>query len=621
MEQVQDLNIPLEEIKLATNNFSDKNLIGGGGFGRVYIGNLTKFGKVAVKRLDRTLGQGDREFRMEIDTLSRCRHKNLITLVGFCEEDGENILVYEYAKHGSLDKYLVNEKLSWIQRLKICIDAARGVSYLHNDVGPEERVLHRDLKSSNILLNENWEAKISDFGLSKVGPSNVKDTYVVTNACGTIGYIDPQYAKSGILTKESDVYSFGVVLFEILCGTPALTNIYTGERRSLASLAQQSCEQNTLFEIIVPCLKNAIKEDSLGVFSLIAYECLKENPTERPTMARVTKELEKALTLQVNKEVARFIQLGTWGKESGRHEDNWSFELEQGHTLQKITVGHGDDVVYSLIFTSECEGVLHTSNKFGGSYCGETVSEVKLELDEEIVGINGNIGTQGGDTIISSLSFKTNKRVHGPFGRITNSAFSGPWDKSMFSVPWDKGSLVGFYGFASTHIDGIGVYVKPHDEIMRVGTWGTSHPGGPQNIWSFQLEKNHRLKKITIEYSKMICSMMFTTQNRGVTHTYEKAGGWNGGPRVWEVTFDWDEELIAISGTVDVSDRTYAGYTIISSISFVTNKKTHGPVGYYHSDEEGDPFTIAWNKGSFAGFYGLCGYYIDSIGVCLKATK
>ncbi|KAI3797964.1 hypothetical protein L1987_33229 [Smallanthus sonchifolius] len=325
-------------------------------------------------------------------------------------------------------------------------------------------------------------------------------------------------------------------------------------------------------------------------------------------MATIVEKLEMALKLQVNSKVAGFIRVGTWGKQSGGPENRWSFELEQDHKLQKITIDHGNDMIYSLMFTTECRGDLHTSNKVGGWGGGQTISEVIFDFDEEIVGLKVSFGTRGGYTIISSMSFETNKRIHGPFGGTSSS---------VFSLPWDKGSLVGFYGIAGNYIDGIGVYVKAHEEIMRIGTWGKPHPEGPQNIWSFQIERNHHLKKITIDHGDLIYSLMFTTQYRGLTYNSKKVGGWNGGDKVHEVMFDWNEELSAISGTVALSRGTYYGHTIISSISFVTNKKTHGPFG----DVRGMPFTVPWDDGSFAGFYGVCGYFLDSIGVYLKAKK
>ncbi|XP_076889340.1 mannose/glucose-specific lectin-like [Bidens hawaiensis] len=301
---------------------------------------------------------------------------------------------------------------------------------------------------------------------------------------------------------------------------------------------------------------------------------------------------------------AGFIRVGTWGRQS-----YWSFELLQGQKLKKITIDHGDDVIYSLMFTTETEGVLNTSNKFGGWNGGQTVSEVTFDSDEELVGIKGSTGTKDGNTIISSLSFETNKSTHGPFGGATDF---------LFTLPWDNGSLVGFYGLAGYYIDSIGVYVKAHEELMRIGTWGKSpRLGGPQNRWSFQVETNHRLKNITIDHGDLIYSLVFTTQYGDLTYTSDKFGGWGqDGDKVSEVTLDSDEEINAISGTVALSRGDDIGYIIISSISFGTNKKTHGPFGTVR----GDPFTVAWEDGSFAGFFGLSGGYLDSIGVYLKAA-
>ncbi|KAK9069867.1 hypothetical protein SSX86_010263 [Deinandra increscens subsp. villosa] len=581
MQKVEHLKIPIKEIKLATNNFSKENFIAKRGFGNVYIGKLTILGQlhtVAVKRLDRHgqgQGQGNREFKMEIHLLTLCNHKNIITLLGFCDDEQENILVYEHAKYGSLNRHLKDDKLSWTQRLKISIGVARGFSYLHNDVGLQHRILHRDIKSSNILLDENMEAKISDFGLSKIGLSNVEMTFVVTNACGTVGYVDPDYYKTGILTKESDVYSFGVLLFELLCGRIACITSYHDERRFLHSLAKRRYEENRLYEIILPSINNEMKVSSY---------------------------------------VAEFIRLGTWGKQGGSLADNWSFEFESGHKLQKITIDHGDGVIYSLMFTTEFRGASHTSNKAGGLLGGQTISEVIFDFDEEVVGVEGSTNTRDGDMIISSLSFKTNKKTHGPFGHPSNSIFFMELDKGY----GDKdSSIVGFYGTAGNYVDAIGVVVKADEEITRIGRWGTPGIGGPQNIWSFQLEKNHHLKKITIDHGDLIYSLMFTTQYRGVNHNSKKAGGWNGGENISEVTLDWDEEINGISGTIAKSKGPYAGYIIISSLSFMTNKKTHGPFGH----ARGKPFTIPWGESSFAGFYGHCGYFIDSIGVYLKAKK
>ncbi|KAJ0609053.1 putative protein kinase RLK-Pelle-DLSV family [Helianthus annuus] len=205
IKEFKHLRIELRAIKLATNNFDDKNYVGKGGFGKVYKGELVHSEvrtMVAIKRLDRAFGQGDTEFWKEIMMLSLYKHENIIPLVGFCDENDEKIIVYEYASNKSLDLYLSNTNLTWIQRLKICVGAARGLEYLHNLKGTQHRILHRDIKSSNILLDENWKAKISDFGLSKLGPANQEYTFLVSHAVGTVGYCDPLYAESGFLTKE-----------------------------------------------------------------------------------------------------------------------------------------------------------------------------------------------------------------------------------------------------------------------------------------------------------------------------------------------------------------------------------------------------------------------------------
>ncbi|KAL9993538.1 putative protein kinase RLK-Pelle-CrRLK1L-1 family [Helianthus debilis subsp. tardiflorus] len=200
IEEVKHLQIPLQELSDATNAFSEQNLIARGGFGEVYKGISVKYGNIAIKMLDPGLGQGDHEFRTEIGLLSVYKHENIVSLLGFCDEDEKKILVYRYESKGSLDKHLDCAEPTWIQRLQICLDAARGLQYLHDDVGSDHRILHRDVKSSNILLDENWKAKVSDFGLSRIGPANKQSTFLISNVCGTIGYIDPDYYNTGYIS-------------------------------------------------------------------------------------------------------------------------------------------------------------------------------------------------------------------------------------------------------------------------------------------------------------------------------------------------------------------------------------------------------------------------------------
>ncbi|XP_071739349.1 uncharacterized protein [Rutidosis leptorrhynchoides] len=302
--ELEHLRLPFAVIKVATNDFT--SIIGRGGYGSVYKGELALSGKhtttVAVKRLDSNLtGQGHKEFLMEIQILSRLKHPNLVSLVGFCDEGPERILVYEYAHRGGLDKYLINTvvhsgsplPLTWKQRLNICVDAARGLDYLHNRAEEHLRVIHRDVKSSNILIDNNGKAMITDFGLSLA--NNTGDSFLSTIIVGTLGYIDPEYAQTGVLTKASDVYSFGVVLFEVLCGRLCFKPIEETEDRYLLQSFLRYYREGKLNQIINPNLSNYMNTDSMKRFSRIAYQCLLYDPEERPTIDTVLQEIETAL--------------------------------------------------------------------------------------------------------------------------------------------------------------------------------------------------------------------------------------------------------------------------------------------------------------------------------------
>lgn len=298
----------LSEIQLATNNFDDMLEIGDGGFGKVYKGLIDKGAStVAVKRLKLTSKQGAEEFWTEIKMLSNLRHTHLVTLIGYCDESPEMILVYEYMVRGTLADHLHKitrnsnggvSPLYWEQRLNICIGAARGLEYLHT--GVQHRVIHRDVKTSNILLDENWVAKISDFGLSKMGGKSTSQasTYIITDVKGTFGYLDVEYFLTHRLTRKSDVYAFGVVLFEALCGRPAVDKRFEGEERSLALWAQQCIEEGTFPQMIDPSIKGQISPHCLKVYVEVANKCLDKRPNERPRMSDIVQRLEFALSSQ-----------------------------------------------------------------------------------------------------------------------------------------------------------------------------------------------------------------------------------------------------------------------------------------------------------------------------------
>ncbi|KAJ7529608.1 hypothetical protein O6H91_15G058100 [Diphasiastrum complanatum] len=218
---------PFRELAAATKNFRPENLIGEGGFGRVYKGRIDASGQVvAVKQLDRNGLQGNREFLVEVLMLSLLHHPNLVNLIGYCADGDQRLLVYEYMPLGCLEGHLHDlppEKtaLDWNTRMKIAAGAAKGLEYLHDKANPP--VIYRDLKSSNILLDEGFFPKLSDFGLAKLGPVG-DNTHVSTRVMGTYGYCAPEYAMTGQLTLKSDVYSFGVVLLELITGRKAIDN-------------------------------------------------------------------------------------------------------------------------------------------------------------------------------------------------------------------------------------------------------------------------------------------------------------------------------------------------------------------------------------------------------------
>ncbi|PIN24677.1 Serine/threonine protein kinase [Handroanthus impetiginosus] len=299
------LKVPFSEILYATRKFDTKLMIGEGGFGKVYKGMLKNGAKVAMKRSEPGHGQGLLEFRREITVLSKIRHQNLVPLIGYCDERNEMILVYEFMEKGALRDHLyslkgeseestLGSKLSWDQRLRICIGAARGLDYLHT--GSSRAIIHRDIKSTNILLDEHYVAKVADFGLSRL--DQVDQTHVTTDVKGSFGYLDPEYFRCFQLTLKSDVYSFGVVLLEVLCARPVIDHSLPREQVNLSEWAMSWQKKGELDKIVDPLLVGKINVNCLRKYGETVEKCLQDYGVDRPSMVDVLWDLEYCLKLQ-----------------------------------------------------------------------------------------------------------------------------------------------------------------------------------------------------------------------------------------------------------------------------------------------------------------------------------
>lgn len=308
----------------ATNGFSDANLLGQGGFGFVHKGVLPDGTEVAVKQLRDGSGQGEREFQAEVEIISRVHHKHLVSLVGYCISGAHRLLVYEFVPNNTLEFHLHGRSrptLDWPTRLQIALGSAKGLAYLHEDCHP--KIIHRDIKASNILLDLRFEAKVADFGLAKF--TSDANTHVSTRVMGTFGYLAPEYAASGKLTEKSDVFSFGVMLLELITGRRPVNSRQADD--NLVDWARplmiKAFEDGNHDALVDPRLGSEYNDNEMASMIACAAACVRHSSRRRPRMGQVVRALEGDVSLDdLNEGVrpghSRFV--GSYGSSTSDYD-------------------------------------------------------------------------------------------------------------------------------------------------------------------------------------------------------------------------------------------------------------------------------------------------------------
>ncbi|KAK9269123.1 hypothetical protein L1049_000892 [Liquidambar formosana] len=289
-----------EELAMATDGFSNANLLGQGGFGYVHKGVLPNGKEVAVKQLKAGSGQGEREFQAEVEIISRVHHRHLVSLVGYCIAGSQRMLVYEFVPNNTMEFHLHGKgrpTMDWPTRLKIALGSAKGLAYLHEDCHP--KIIHRDIKAANILLDFKFEAKVADFGLAKIA-SDV-NTHVSTRVMGTFGYLAPEYASSGKLTDKSDVFSFGVMLLELITGRRPVDTTQSYMDDSLVDWARplltRALEDGNFDTLVDPRLQKDYNHNEMARMLACAAACVRHSARRRPRMSQVVRALEGDVSL------------------------------------------------------------------------------------------------------------------------------------------------------------------------------------------------------------------------------------------------------------------------------------------------------------------------------------
>ncbi|KAK9071287.1 hypothetical protein SSX86_009855 [Deinandra increscens subsp. villosa] len=366
-----------EELAMATDGFSEANLLGQGGFGYVHRGVLPNGKEVAVKQLKTGSGQGEREFQAEVEIISRVHHKHLVSLVGYCMTGSQRLLVYEFVPNNTLEFHLHGKNrpvMEFPTRLRIALGAAKGLAYLHEDCHP--KIIHRDIKAANILIDFHFEAKVADFGLAKI-TSDVA-THVSTRVMGTFGYLAPEYASSGKLTDKSDVFSFGIMLLELITGRRPVDSAQTFMDDSLVDwarpLLRRAMDDGNFDSIVDSRLQKEYNRDEMTRMVSCAAACVRHSARRRPRMSQVVRALEGDVSLSDLNEGTRPGSSSAFGSHGSSDYDAGQYN-EDMVKFRKMALGGTTDYASTEYSRPTSEYGLYPS---GSSGEGQNTREMEM---------------------------------------------------------------------------------------------------------------------------------------------------------------------------------------------------------------------------------------------------
>ncbi|CAN0900140.1 Proline-rich receptor-like protein kinase PERK1 [Linum grandiflorum] len=381
-----------EELARATDGFSEANLLGQGGFGYVHRGVLPNGKEVAIKQLKAGSGQGEREFQAEVEIISRVHHKHLVSLVGYCITGSERLLVYEFVPNNTLEFHLHAKgrpTMEWPARLRIALGSAKGLAYLHEDCHP--KIIHRDIKSANILLDFKFEAMVADFGLAKF--SSDTNTHVSTRVMGTFGYMAPEYASSGKLTEKSDVFSFGVMLLELITGRRPVDTTHTYMDDSLVDWARpllSRAQEDGNYDVLVdPKLQDNYDHNEMTRMVACAAACIRHSARRRPRMSQVVRALEGDVSLADLNEGMKPGDSRGYGSYGSSDYDTSQYN-EDMRKFRKMALGSQDHGGVSSEYSAAPTTSEYGLNPSGSSSEGKMTRELEMEKRNNPSGFSGS---------------------------------------------------------------------------------------------------------------------------------------------------------------------------------------------------------------------------------------